>query len=301
MPPSYNIKPQLAKTYDPERFLWSKAYLLEPKLDGLRCIVVARRLQEVLEITPFSRTGKPLWNMEHITNEIKNNWVHKGDWVLDGEAYTTSCMRSMSITKSSKSTPTYSGDLRLHVWDAIPLCYWKKDVYEVSQRLRKIVLENLIDHTTHDFKFTKVVPGVMVSSHEQCMTEYANFLAAGYEGGMLKDPDASYELDKRSKAWLKIKPWTDADLTIVNAFEGNGKHQGRLGKIALEGEAEWKGETYNVVTECGTGFSDEQRESYWKEWNEGTLKGQVAEITFQDITEDRACRFPVFKKIRIDK
>ncbi len=54
-----------------------------------------------------------------------------------------------------------------------------------------------------------------------------------YEGIMIKDPDAAYEC-KRSIAWLKLKPFIEVSLEVVDLEEGTGRNAGRLGAIILK-------------------------------------------------------------------
>ena len=57
----------------------------------------------------------------------------------------------------------------------------------------------------------------------------------GYEGVMIKDPEASYEC-KRTHSWLKAKPFIEVTLKVVSVEEGTGRNKGRLGAILVEGK-----------------------------------------------------------------
>jgi len=93
----------------------------------------------------------------------------------------------------------------------------------------------------------------------------------GYEGVMIKDPDAIYEC-KRTHSWLKAKPFIEVTLKVVSVEEGTGRNKGRLGAILVEGEDDG----YEYSLSCGSGFSDNQREEYWSKRN--YLVGQLVEI-----------------------
>ena len=77
----------------------------------------------------------------------------------------------------------------------------------------------------------------------------------GYEGVMIKDPNAMYEC-KRTHSWLKAKPFIEVTLKVVSVEEGTGRNKGRLGAILVEGEDDG----YEYSLSCGSGFSDIQRE-----------------------------------------
>ncbi len=77
----------------------------------------------------------------------------------------------------------------------------------------------------------------------------------GYEGLVVKPFDYRYE-KRRSQSWLKMKDILSKDLKVVHYFEGTGKYEGMLGGLIVD----HKGKDVRV----GGGFSDVQRQEYWK-------------------------------------
>lgn len=289
------ISPQLCKTYNPDKFKWDKLWIMEPKFDGLRCIVVVESLPDGGKLaSAYSRNGKPLWNMDAILGEISNTGLV--DVVIDGEVYTKDWNLSMSIVKRSTKSHPDQDKLRYNVWDCLTLEEWKAGESSVSNHVRK---ERLL--ALDQGVYVELVRSSMVGNAVELQYCYSDFLSNGYEGAILKDPDGIYELGRRSPSWLKIKPWHDADLTCTGAFPGEGKHAGRIGGLILEGKAEWNGQLYDVHTEVGTGFTDKEREDFQRMSDAGKLLGVVIEIKFQDITVDGSCRFPVYHRLRDDK
>jgi DNA ligase-1 len=59
-------------------------------------------------------------------------------------------------------------------------------------------------------------------------------VAEGFEGIMIKDPEAKYEC-KRSVSWLKQNPFIEVSLTVREVEEGTGRNIGRLGAFVCEG------------------------------------------------------------------
>ena len=116
-----------------------------------------------------------------------------------------------------------------------------------------------------------------------------------YEGIMIKDPDASYEC-KRSTAWLKLKPFIEVSLEVVDLEEGTGRNAGRLGAIICEGEEDGRRIRVNV----GSGFSDSDRDSFWKASDQ--LFGNVIEVRADAVTQNQdgtySLRFPRFLRFR---
>jgi ATP-dependent DNA ligase len=294
----FNAQPMLCKTFDPEKHVIDPAIgvLLEPKFDGLRCLV---RIGDN-DIEAYSRNGKPFWNIDHILAEIRARAAEDdtSGWILDGELYTTDWNLSMGIVKSSKTKHPDAEKVKLHVWDLVSLDDWNKGAATRPLYDRKFSLAALFSNMQH----VHIVPGRIAHTLEEAATIYQEYLAAGYEGAILKRENSEYKLGVRSPDWLKWKDWTDADLTIVDAVEGVGKRTGKIGALMLKGKIEWRNKDYDVETEVGSFRCDDAQLTEMLEMHKRQeLVGLVAEIRFQDITVEGACRFPVFYRLRTDK
>lgn len=300
-----DINPQLCKVFNPDKHKWNKTWIVEPKFDGLRCWVVVNNKGKA---TAYSRNGKPLWNMKAILDEVEEAGFQ--DYVLDGEVYTKDWNLSMSIVKRSTQDHPDMDKLHYHIWDSLTgdelRSHWTDARKEkhlcysiVSNHVRK--QNRLWPWITLESTHVQVVPSKLVSSNEELQNVYLEFLKQGYEGAILKDPDSPYEGGRRSPYWLKIKPWSDADLVVVSSYPGEGKHVGRIGGLVLRGSCEWRGRTWQVETKVGTGFSDEERQKFQEMADSKTLEGRIVEIKFQDITVEDECRFPVYSRLREDK
>ena len=102
---------------------------------------------------------------------------------------------------------------------------------------------------------------------------------------------------KRTHNWLKAKPFIEVTLRVVAIEEGTGRNEGRLGAILVEGTDD----QYNYRLNCGSGFSDSQREEYWSKKDK--LIGQLVEIRADARTQSQdaetfSLRFPRFKCFR---
>lgn len=174
------------------------------------------------------------------------------------------------------------------VFDLLPKSEFGQQVCGLLQQQRSHLVQDLL----RDFDGPiQAVKGRQVTSEADLMAFYAEALAAGYEGVMVKDPTARYQF-KRAKHWMKLKPEDTEDLPVVGYFEGQGKLDGMLGGIEVRRQN-------GVLVRVGGGFDDGQRQSLWA--NRETLVGRVAEVKFQEPTPDGSLRFPVFVCWRTDK
>ena len=79
--------------------------------------------------------------------------------------------------------------------------------------------------------------------------------------------------------------------------EGTGRNKGKLGALIAEGEDEKKFFRLNI----GSGFTDEQRDEFWR--NKEQLIGKIVEVRADSISKSQegnhwSLRFPRFKSFR---
>lgn len=109
--------PQLLTVIDEESLkTWGsnewKKWWIEPKYDGARMVYHKGQF--------FSRTGKPLHNLEHIAAELQ----HLKGWTLDGEVYGADWAATMSAARSSETAKPNNG-LKFAVFDAMEDHEWE--------------------------------------------------------------------------------------------------------------------------------------------------------------------------------
>ena len=271
---------------------------IEVKLDGVRVLAICRSGKVEL----FSRNGKQFHNFPHIIEEIEAVLERKPspyDCVLDGEVMSKDFQDLMKqVHRKDGKAAT---DSVLHLFDFIPLKDfleggWDKPQTYRSNLVKYWVLENedLLEHVTA-CEWEEV--DLSTDEGNRRFVELnKTAVDGGYEGVMIKDVDAPYEC-KRTHAWLKAKPFIEITLKVVDVEEGTGRNAGRLGAVIVEGEDDG----YNYRLNCGSGFTDAQRDEYWTE--RASLIGQLIEIRADARTKSQdsdtySLRFPRFKTFR---
>jgi DNA ligase-1 len=272
--------------------------LIEVKLDGVRVLTIVRADGR---IDMFSRNGKELVNFPHIVKQIGNVVKEHGssnnvDVVLDGEIMSSSFQDLMKQVHRKDNVE--AGDAILNLFDVIPLADFEKGFYNKDQTTRSQMIKFWVD------SYQDLLPSVTYVANElvdldtpEGQQRYkeinAKAIAGGYEGIMLKDPDARYEC-KRSVAWLKLKPFIEVSLTVVATEEGTGKNVGKLGALVCEGIDDGKAIRVNV----GSGFTDTQRDEFWS----CKVDGHMVEVRADAVTQNQdgtySLRFPRFKGFR---
>ena len=270
--------------------------LLEPKLDGVRAVTVVDF--ESRTVTMYTRNGKVLENFSHITDAILAQIDELArSYVLDGEVVSNSFQELM--TQVHRKGDVQAQDARLMLFDVVPLVEFKAGQSVMGQRRRS----NLLRSFAPIFEQTNcvdIIPQKEVNLDEFLGDiEYKDYnkemVAAGFEGIMIKDPDAKYEC-KRSTSWLKQKPFIEVSLEIKDVEEGTGRNVGKLGAFVCEGIDDGKTIKVNV----GSGFTDGNRSEYWD--GRTTVLGQVVEVRADAITQNQdgtySLRFPRFMRFR---
>ena len=270
--------------------------LLEPKLDGVRCLTVVN--YENRTVTQFTRNGKELENFSHITDSLSGIIDILGrSYVLDGEVVSHSFQDLMK--QVHRKSDVQAQDARLMLFDIIPLTEFRAGQSVLGQRRRT----NLLRSFEKAFAKTgcvEVIPQTEVDLDglvgELQFKEFnKTAIQQGFEGIMIKDPNGKYEC-KRSTNWLKMKPFIEVSLEVTQLEEGTGRNMGKLGALVCSGQDDGKRITVNV----GSGFSDDDRDRFWSDGD--AVIGQIVEVRADAVTQNQdgsySLRFPRFLRFR---
>jgi DNA ligase-1 len=270
--------------------------ILQPKLDGVRALTVVDF--ESRTVTQYTRNGKVLENFKHITDYLLDNIDNFGrSYVLDGEIVSRSFQDLMK--QVHRKDDVQAQDARLCLFDVLPLVEFKNGISVMGQRRRHEFLNNF-KNIFADSSCIEIIPQIEVNLDEFLgEIEYKDYnkkmVTEGFEGIMIKDPDAKYEC-KRSTSWLKQKPFIEVSLEITDVEEGTGRNVGRLGAIVCSGQDDGK----EIIVNVGSGFSDANRTEFWG--NRDSIVGQVVEVRADAITQNQdgtySLRFPRFLRFR---
>jgi len=267
--------------------------LIEVKLDGVRVITVVRTNGIV---TMYSRNGKELQNFPRIAKWFKNHISSQltEDTVFDGEVMSSTFQDLMK--QVHRKTNVQTNDAVLYLFDVISLKDFKNGKSLVPQKDRSTNLSRL--SKLFNDEIIRIVGNEEVdldtpNGSDRFKEINQSAIELGYEGIMVKDPDAPYEC-KRTHSWLKIKPFIEVTLNVISVEEGTGKNIGRLGALVCEGIDSGKIIKVNV----GSGFTDEQRNDIWNT----NVIGHMVEVRADAITQNQdstySLRFPRFKTFR---
>lgn len=270
--------------------------ILDYKLDGVRVLAVIRNGN----VTLHSRNGKMFENFAHIESQIRAATKNLNeDWVLDGEITSSTFQDLMKQVHRKRDAD--ATDAVYNLFDIVPLRSFLAGRDDLAQIQRSEFLRDFMDL----FRSAKCDNIQMLDFKQADLdteegmdllnTMRSQAKDLGLEGVMVKDADAPYEC-KRSTAWLKLKPFIEVSLSVVDIEEGTGRNLGRLGALVCEGEDDGKHIRVNV----GSGFSDSDRVAFWNV--SSSLVEQVVEVRADAVTQNQdgtySLRFPRFLRFR---
>ncbi len=78
-----------------------------------------------------------------------------------------------------------------------------------------------------------LIPRLVTDDPAQAAEFFAQAIAQGHEGVVVKAVDAAYRTGRRGSDWIKVKPRTTLDLVILAAEWGHGRRTGKLSNLHL--------------------------------------------------------------------
>jgi DNA ligase-1 len=135
-----------------------------------------------------------------------------------------------------------------------------KDLTFETYPARRKVLEKVIEKSDR----TRIANYIIAKDAGELEKFFQEAIENGCEGLVCKSvgKDSVYQAGARGWLWIKYKrdyksEMTDTvDLVVVGAFHGRGKRAGAYGALLLAAYNP-ENDTFETVTKCGTGFTDE--------------------------------------------
>lgn len=295
------IDPMLATSYDGDLMSLSEdKWVGEIKYDGTRLI-----LQKYGGHTrTWTRRGTERTKRFPQLIEEANKYLPEGT-IIDGELTFVNedgVSQFLPIHANPSTVEERGLEPRLMVFDVLYVD--NESVMREPWKKRRRILEDIINDSRKDMM--KLSP--FNDTNFQEMFEQANI--TGREGLIMKNKESPYLEGSRSRHWKKVKAFNETDLIIVGYTKGEGQRSGLFGSLVMT-----DGEKY--VGRVGTGFTNSDLKKMKKMFElrdepkmiDKTdvpvefqpIEPFVAEIKYQNLTNDNTLRMPVFNRIRRDK
>lgn len=292
--PEYPV--QLCEPFDQklvDKLHWPA--LAQLKCDGMRFNAIV----ENGKVTIRSRKGQVLdlfGTLDVMFLELagNDNLVFDGELLVVDNAGALLPRKASNgvLNKAQKGTISQAEAKRVvfKLWDLIPLQDWKAEFCAMPYETRFNELNKRAKAYADD---------IIVETHEaanldEAQKVFQDYLASGMEGAILKDKTGPWEA-KRVKHQIKMKAELTADLECIGWQEGIKKYKGKLGALKLQTRDS------KLVTDCGSGLTDKQRDSLKKK----DVLGKIVEVKYNAKIQKEdgswSLFLPIFQFIRDDK
>jgi ATP-dependent DNA ligase len=296
---------QLCAAFD-EKALQNFSFpaLIQPKMDGMRCTITINSKTGAVDL--FLRNGNSFDCPTELSTECSNIAKHfaGGSVALDGELTVakedgTDEERKVGngiLTRLIRGTADIFeiNRVRFTCWDVISLDdFWKgysPIVYDNRLASLRVAFQSL-----KWLEKIRLIKTELVYSTDSAKTYFQDRLAENMEGAVLKSLNGAWR-NGRQNYCLKLKAEVNTEAEIISSYEGNGKYVGMLGGFKCR-----VADQRDIEFEVGSGFSDAQREDYWKRQSE--LIGKIITVQYNCVISSgtkRSLYLPVFVELRVD-
>jgi DNA ligase 1 len=224
--------------------------IVDVKLDGIR-VQVHRRGDEV---RIFTRSLDEITaRLPEIVAAVRT--IGADDLVLDGEVLALrpdgrpesfQLVASRTASHDTNATDTDGPGLRVFFFDVLHAD--GRTLLDVGLTERAAELERLLPPELR-------VERTTVSTVDELTDVFDSAVARGFEGVVVKQPEAGYSAGRRQASWIKVKPRHTLDLIVVAVEWGYGRREGWLSNIHLaardssNGQPIMLGKTFKGMTD----------------------------------------------------
>ena len=273
------------------------AVAIEAKIDGIR-VQLHRRGDDVAVYTrSLDDVTDRLPELVALLRSLPVEAV-----VLDGEAI---ALRDDGSPLPFQETSSRTGSVDEAAHSRVPLTAFLfdalhvdgQDLIDAPEAERFAALERITPPSA-------LVRRVVTDDAEEAAAFFADVLASGHEGVVMKSLEAPYDAGRRGGSWVKVKPRHTLDLVVLGVERGSGRRQGWLSNIHLGARVPGGGpdgeDSFVMLGKTFKGMTDEMlawQTQRFRElevsddgWVVTVRPEQVVEIAFDGV--QRSTRYP---------
>lgn len=285
-------EPMLAKKWGDVPYFDGCLVMVQPKLDGHRCLIYLRDGKPYAQ----SRKGKAILSVEHILDALVPLFAAAPNVVLDGELYNHSMRSNFSelsgLIRRTKLTAQDKARcrevLQFHAYDCWLLGAEDTPFYKRGTLLTRLCEEYVPNNCTRLVQLVATYAAAD-TGHIERLEECG--IDDGYEGVMVRRASAPYT-HGRTADLLKLKRFEDEEFELVNLEEGVGNRSG------LATVARVRDPKTGAVSGVGVMGQDAFVRDLLKRREE--FIGRMVTVKFQGRTPDGLLRFGKMKSFHAE-
>ena len=269
---------------------------VEPKHDDIRVQVIVPRDYHA-PVQYLSYAGKPLNNLAYLNIMFRRIAKQFNCYEFDCGFQVDSNFNKSYRWVRSKVVPDDLLDCptAMYLYD-LPL-------YGHSYAARKGVVAQITAYAAAKGWPLLYVSHAVCNTEEDVLRWYGIYRDGMYEGAMVKQPGHHYQIGKRTRDWLKLKPEETADGRIVAVHEAIasvdqpelcikvGDPLGRVGSVTVKMEDGSLATPHGIPHKLGIDMLLRTRK----------YVGELCEFCFMERDRQNGYRHPVFRRLRDPK
>lgn len=270
------VAPMLAQVFEKRKEKVKYCADVQPKLDGCRCLGYWERDRVILK----SRGNKE-FNIPHISKQLES--ILPQGRVFDGELYVHG-VPFQTITSWIKKEREETKSLE----------YWVYDSFEIENEQQSWEKRGrwLYDQNFSNSENIKITPRDRAHNEEDVYRFQESYVLNGFEGAIVRELSAPYEVGHRSNHLLKVKSFDDHEYRIVGYTSGTGKFSNCVIWVCKDNETD---KTFQVVSKA----TMEEKQEWFVEGN--SYISQLLKVKHFGFTDDGLPRFPVGIGFRLEE
>ncbi|MDO9377464.1 MAG: ATP-dependent DNA ligase [Nocardioidaceae bacterium] len=225
--------------------------LVDAKLDGIRVQVH----RDGDEVRIWSRSLDELTDRLPEVVEVVRA-LPQQQLVLDGEVIAHRADGAPEAFQVIASRTASQVDVAV-ARERTPVRLWVFDLLHLEGRdLMDEPLEARVAEAARALPADLLVERTLVDDVDALRTVFEDAVLRGYEGVVVKRPDAPYAAGRRDSGWVKVKPRHTLDLAVVAAEWGHGRRTGKLSNLHLAARTD-DGDGFVMLGKTFKGLTDD--------------------------------------------
>ncbi len=270
---------------------WPTPYLVQPKINGMRCRVEYRSTGGLYLLTMLSSQGNDIVCLPHLTEQLGSLYRQYDvpvDTVFDGELYIPGMPIQDIISLCKRGTPIEGYEqVEYHIFDII------------NSRPQADRLQMVLDYIQGKLYSPQIK--LVSTNHCYAPSQLGKAMSVavcrfGHEGIIIRKYDALYK-DGKSTDLMKLKPTKTDEYIIMASIEEisiQGEPKGTLGAFVC---ITMSGQRFKVGS--GPALTKQGRQDFWDYRTD--LPNSTAVIKYQELSKRGVPLFPVLMEVKFKK
>lgn len=213
-------KPMLAKQADKvtNTKIFDKEWYASRKIDGLRALIY---MDNKGKLHTVSRGGK---NYDAAMTEIINHkdlikiFKKYPDLIMDGECYHHGwTLQQLNSVARTQVTAVDYEVLQFYWYDIVDTTKSFKERFKLMNEIKEELNLKFQPEANFEYEDLRIqfVPQILLSGWANILRAHNKYVEEGWEGLVIRDPEKPYKPNGRTNDMIKVKQYSDMEVTVI--------------------------------------------------------------------------------------